>query len=101
MRGAGSACAAGGGLVAAHRRALLGLLVVGVADIVRPCVHVGDVAAAVLFLAVIACLADFLATQLAAKAIADPCSLCAGALTRSSAVRWDAHVAGRWPQTPR
>jgi adenylate cyclase len=51
---------------------LLGLLVVGVAGVARPHVHAADVAAAVLFLAVVAWVAGFFVTQLAAKAIADP-----------------------------
>jgi adenylate cyclase len=50
---------------------LLGLLVVGIAGVARP-VPTSDVAAAVLFLAAVAWIAGFLATQLAAKAISDP-----------------------------
>ena len=72
---------------------LLGLLVVGVAALVRPHVHVGDVAAAVLFLAVIAWLAGFLATQLAAKAIADPLLAVRRGLDQVERGALDAHVA--------
>jgi adenylate cyclase len=51
---------------------LLGLLVVGIAGVLKPHVHAGEVAAAVLFLAGVAWVAGFLMLQLASKAIADP-----------------------------
>ena len=51
---------------------LLGLLVVGVAGVVRPSVHSQEVGFAVLFLAIVAWLAGCFATLLAAKAIAEP-----------------------------
>jgi adenylate cyclase len=72
---------------------LLGLLVVGVAAIARPHVATGDVAAAVLFLAVVAWLAGFLATQLAAKAIAEPLLAVRQGLDRIERGELDATVA--------
>jgi adenylate cyclase len=51
---------------------LLGLLVVGVAGLLRPHVQAGSLAAAVLFLAGVAWVAGLLVIQLAAKAISDP-----------------------------
>ena len=72
---------------------LLGLLVVGIAAIVRPHVHLGDVAGAVLFLAGVAWVAGFLATQLAAKAIADPLLAVRRGLDQVERGELDAHVA--------
>jgi adenylate cyclase len=71
---------------------LLGLLVVGIAGVARP-VHTSDVAAAVLFLAAVAWVAGFLATQLAAKAIADPLLAVRQGLDRVERGDLDAHVA--------
>jgi adenylate cyclase len=51
---------------------LLGVLVVGVVGVIRPGVDTSYVAAAVIFLGVVATAAGLLATLFAAKAIADP-----------------------------
>jgi adenylate cyclase len=72
---------------------LLGLLVVGIAGIVRPHVHSGDVAAAVLFLAAVAWAAGFFMIQLAAKAIADPLRGLRRGLDQVERGELDAHVA--------
>ena len=72
---------------------LLGLLVVGIAGAARPTVHASDIAAAVLFLAGVAWVAGFLATQLAAKAIADPLLALRQGLERVERGNLDAQVA--------
>lgn len=71
---------------------LLGLLVVGVAGIARPHVQVIDIASAVLFLALVAWVAGLLATQLAAKAIADPLLAVRQGLDRVERGEFDAEV---------
>jgi adenylate cyclase len=72
---------------------LLGLVVVGIAGIARPTVHASDIAAAVLFLAGVAWVAGFLATQLAANAIADPLLALRHGLERIERGDLEAHVA--------
>ncbi len=71
---------------------LLGLLVVGVAGLARPHVHVGDVAAAVLFLSVVAWVAGFCVILLAAKAISDPLLALRRGLDEVERGELDAHV---------
>jgi adenylate cyclase len=71
---------------------LLGLLVVGVAGLARPHVHAGDIAAAVLFLSVVAWVAGLLVIQLAAKAISDPLLALRRGLDDVERGELDAHV---------
>ncbi len=71
---------------------LLGLLVVGLAGVVRPHLHAGDVAAAVLFLAGVAWVAGLLVIQLAAKAISDPLLAVRRGLDEVERGEFDAHV---------
>jgi adenylate cyclase len=71
---------------------LLGLLVVGIAGVARPHVHSADIAAAVLFLAVVAWGAGFFVIQLAAKAIADPLLALRRGLDQVERGELEAHV---------
>src|SRR6185437_13748153 len=71
---------------------LLGLLVVGIAGLARPHVHAGDIAAAVLFLSVVAWVAGLLVIQLAAKAISDPLLALRRGLDEVERGELDAHV---------
>ena len=71
---------------------LLGLVVVGVAGVARPHVHVSDVAAAVLFLSTVAWVAGLLVIQLAAKAISDPLLALRRGLDEVERGAFDAHV---------
>jgi adenylate cyclase len=66
---------------------------VGIAGVARPSVHLADLAAAVLFLAVVAWVAGFLVIQLAAKAISDPLLGLRQGLDRIERGDLDAHVA--------
>ena len=72
---------------------LLGLLVVGIAGVVRPAVHSQEVGIAVLFLAIVAWLAGCFATQLAAKAIAEPLVSVRRGLDQVERGELEAHIA--------
>jgi adenylate cyclase len=72
---------------------LLGVLVVGVVGLTKPDVDTEYVAAAVLFLGVVASAAGLLATVFAARAIADPLTAVRSALERVEDGDLDARVA--------